>query len=208
MNMRLSLLFTSLFLVVGMHVTSAQSSEKAKILEIETYRDSLNTAFQNPDESPLIPKDFESFTGLDFFPIDLEYYIRAEFIRTPNQEPFQMATTTAEFKTYEKYGEITFNLHGKMVVLNVYQSHELRETEKYRDYLFLPFRDKTNGEETYGGGRYLEMWIPDDDSVTVDFNKAYNPYCVYNVKYSCPLVPKSNWMEVPVYAGVKDFKKD
>lgn len=206
--MRSKLLFTFLFLVGGMSLVFAQSSDEAIIQEIKTYRDSLNTAFQNPEESPLTPKDFESFTGLDFFPIDLDYYIRAEFIRTPNQEPFLMPTTTAEVKTYEKYGEITFSLHGKNVVLNVYQSHELRETEKYRDYLFLPFRDKTNGEETYGGGRYLEMWIPEGDSVIVDFNKAYNPYCVYNVKYSCPLVPKSNWMEVPVYAGVKDFKKD
>ncbi|MEX0844771.1 MAG: DUF1684 domain-containing protein [Balneolaceae bacterium] len=197
-----------ILLAFGFMLTGySQATDSVKINEIEAYRDSLNTEFQNPENSPLISEDFENFTGLDFFPIDLAYYLKAKFVRTPDQEPFKMATTTAEYKVYEKYGEVHFELHDEEIVLNVYQSHALRETEKYRDYLFLPFKDTTNGSETYGGGRYLELWIPDGDSITVDFNKAYNPYCVYNLKYSCPLVPKANWMNVPVYAGVKDFKK-
>lgn len=184
---------------------SAQNTDEI-MAEITAYRDSLNTAFQNPEKTPLKPEDFETFSGLNFFPIDLDYYIEARFVRASGAKPFKIPTTTNEFKTYEKYGELHFTLHGKEQVLDVYQSHELRETEKYRDYLFLPFKDTTNGDETYGGGRYLEMWIPKNDTVIVDFNKAYNPYCVYNTRYSCPLVPKVNWMEVPVYAGVKDFE--
>ena len=179
------------------------------VSEIEAYHDSLDQAFQDREKSPLKPKDFENFTGLEYFPINLDYYIKAKFVRTPDQPAFEMPTTTSEVKTYEKYGELHFNVYGKKAVLDVFQSHELRKTEKYKNYLFLPFRDETNGEETYGGGRYLEMWIPnaDSDSVIIDFNKAYNPYCVYNTKYSCPLVPKQNWMDIPVYAGVKDFEK-
>lgn len=197
---------TILLLFFTLNLASAQSS-KNKIAEIESYRDSLNTAFKNPELTPLKQEDFETFTGLNFFPINLEYYVKARFERASGAKPFKIPTTTSEFKTYEKYGELHFNLHGKEQVLDVYQSHKLRKTKKYRDYLFLPFKDLTNGDETYGGGRYLEMWIPKNDTVIVDFNKAYNPYCVYNTKYSCPLVPKTNWMDIPVYAGVKDFDK-
>lgn len=188
---------------------SAQTADSFKIAGIEYFRDSLNTEYRDPAESPLTPKELKQFEGLEFFPVNLDYYITAEFVRTPGQPPFKMATTTTRSPIYEKYGEAHFSLHGKEIVLNIYQSHELRETEKYRKYFFLPFRDETNGEETYGGGRYLGLWMHQDapDSIVVDFNKAYNPYCVYNVKYSCPLVPKSNWMEVAIPAGVKDFKK-
>jgi uncharacterized protein (DUF1684 family) len=79
--------------------------------------------------------------------------------------------------------------------------------EEYRDYLFLPFADLTNGEETYGGGRYLDLTIPTGNTILLDFNKAYNPYCAYNPKYSCPLVPKQNRLDIPIIAGVKAFKK-
>jgi uncharacterized protein (DUF1684 family) len=77
--------------------------------------------------------------------------------------------------------------------------------EAYVDYLFLPFSDATNGNETYSGGRYIDLRIPTSDSVLIDFNKAYNPYCAYNPKYSCPIVPKQNRLPIPVRAGVKAF---
>lgn len=187
--------------------TFAQINDSIAIKEIREYQEKLNADFRNPDESPLTESDFEEFESLDFFPIDLKYRVKAQFIRTPDQEPFLMATTTNVPKTYEKYGEVHFRINGKKLKLNVYQSHELRETEEYRNYLFLPFKDKTNGHETYGGGRYIELWIPDGDSVIVDFNKAYNPYCAYNYSYSCPLVPRENHLPVKIPAGVKDFKK-
>lgn len=206
MSRTLSLLI--LLLLGGISLAEGKQSESFIISENEAYRDSLNQAFQNRETSPLKEKDFEQFTGLNYFPVNADYYIKAKFVRTPYQPAFEMPTTTSEVKIYEKYGELHFSIYNQPIVLDVFQSHELRETEKYKNYLFLPFRDKTNGEETYGGGRYLEMWIPSDDSVIIDFNKAYNPYCVYNTKYSCPLVPKQNRMDVPIYAGVKDFKQE
>ncbi|WP_409029468.1 DUF1684 domain-containing protein [Gracilimonas sediminicola] len=207
MNFR-TLLLTAVLVFGGMSFASGQQPDTYLINEIKSYQDSLDQAFQNRDTSPLKEEDFEQFTGLDYFPINLDYYIKAKFIRTPNQPAFDMPTTTSEVETYEKYGELHFSVYGRPVSLDAFQSHELRETEKYKNYIFLPFRDETNGEETYGGGRYLEMWIPAGDSVIIDFNKAYNPYCVYNTKYSCPLVPKQNRMDIPVYAGVKDFTKE
>ena len=80
------------------------------------------------------------------------------------------------------------------------------QQEEYRDYLFLPFTDKTNGSETYTGGRYIDLSIPEGDTLEINFNKAYNPYCAYNPKYSCPIVPGVNALDTEVRAGVKAFK--
>jgi uncharacterized protein (DUF1684 family) len=80
-------------------------------------------------------------------------------------------------------------------------------TEGLEDYLFLPFLDDTNGETTYGGGRYIDLRIPKGDSMEIDFNRAYNPYCVYNDKYSCPIVPRDNYIDLKVEAGLKMFEK-
>ena len=77
----------------------------------------------------------------------------------------------------------------------------------YEDYLFLPFLDNTNGETSYGGGRYVEGRIPEGDILVIDFNKAYNPYCAYNEKYSCPIVPRENSVDENIEAGVKAYDK-
>ena len=107
---------------------------------------------------------------------------------------------------YEKYGEVHFTLNGQEIKLPVYQSHSLREDEEWKNYLFLPFKDATNGKITYGGGRYLELWYTGGDTIVVDFNRAYNPYCAYNYNYSCPIVPKANWLDIPIEAGERKFK--
>jgi len=75
---------------------------------------------------------------------------------------------------------LQFEIKGKVYELNVYQNKELLTTKGYEDYLFLPFIDETNGDTTYGGGRYIELSIPQSDSIEIDFNKAFNPYCAYN----------------------------
>ena len=188
---------------------NGQSVEELLIREIAHYQDSLENIMRIPSESPLSPADFANFDSLDFYPINLNYYIVAKFVRTPNQQPFEMATTRARVQqpVYEKYGEVYFLLNGSEIKLPVYQSHDLREQEEWKNYLFLPFRDPTNKTETYGGGRYLELWNTGADSIVVDFNRAYNPYCVYNTKYSCPIVPRENNLPLPIYAGEKRYKK-
>lgn len=176
------------------------------IAEIEQHRDSINKLFRNEETSPLTNDDRKVFKGLDFFPADSSYRVRAEFIRTANEKPFLMPTTTERKSVYTKYGELHFKLLNKDHKLNVYQNTEIILTEGYEDYLFLPFTDLTNGEQTYGGGRYIDMRIPKNDTITIDFNKAYNPYCTYNKKYSCPIVPGENDLDIEVRAGVKDLE--
>jgi uncharacterized protein (DUF1684 family) len=188
----------------GVELGKEVSSDLVGILEFQ--RD-LNSEFSNPETSPLPDRYRKNFEGLDFFNPDTNYVVIAKFERTPNAVPFLLATNT-DRKTEELlYGIAQFKLNGAEHKLEIYQSLDLVDQEGYKDYLFLPFLDDTNGEETYGGGRYIDLAIPEGDTILIDFNRAYNPYCAYNKKYSCPLVPRQNYLKTKVMAGVKDFNK-
>lgn len=178
----------------------AQTAYEKTIIE---FQETLNTEYKDPEESPLTKKARRKFKGLDFFSIDQKYQVKAHFERVENALPFKMKTTTDRLPTYEVYGIATFTIDNKEYTLNVYQSHRLREMEKYKDHLFLPFADETNGMSSYGGGRFIDINIPEGNVLIIDFNKAYNPYCAYNDKYSCPKVPKENYLKVTIEAGVK-----
>ena len=102
------------------------------------------------------------------------------------------------------FGVLSFYLLDKKIELNVYQSIDSADVKS--NYLFLPFLDNTNGLSTYGGGRYMDLTVPKSDSIWLDFNTAYNPYCAYNELYSCPIVPRQNYIPLKVEAGVKRFK--
>ena len=185
-----------------------EGGKSALVSAILEYQKEQNESFKDPETSPLPDKYRKDFEGLDFYEPDTSYIVKARFERTPDAEPFFMPTTT-DRKTQEVvYGIAHFNLNGAEHSLEIYQSLDLIDQEEYRDYLFLPFLDNTNGEETYGGGRYIDLAIPEGDTLVIDFNKAYNPYCVYNKKYSCPLVPRQNYLRTKVRAGVKNFNKD
>ena len=171
------------------------------------FQEKINSEFKDPEESPLPKEERERFVALDFFPFDPDFRVKAEFLRTPNEAAFAMSTTSGKTKMYVKYGELYFRLKGEEVQLNVYQSLSLSQTEEYKDYLFLPFTDPTNGVTTYGGGRYVDMRIPSGKMVELDFNKAYNPYCAYSGGYSCPIPPKENDLKIPITVGVKKYEK-
>ncbi|MBC9796214.1 DUF1684 domain-containing protein [Sinomicrobium weinanense] len=186
------------------HTITADST--SAVGSIELFQQELNEEFRNPETSPLKDRDRKHFRGLEFFPIDTTLRVKAKLERTPEELPFFMPTTTDRETEEVRYGILYFRIGGKEYRLNVYQSQELITREGFEDYLFLPFSDATNGEETYGGGRYMDLRIPEGDEIVLDFNKAYNPYCAYNKKYSCPIVPKENTLSVPVRAGVKAFE--
>ncbi|MEO9510526.1 MAG: DUF1684 domain-containing protein [Flavobacteriaceae bacterium] len=178
------------------------------IQEILVFQRELNETFKNPETSPLPDRYRKDFEGLDFFKPDTNYVVTARFERTPDEVPFLMHTTTEEKRTEVVYGIAHFQLHGKQHRLEIYQNPDLIPQEEYKDYLFLPFLDETNGNETYGGGRYIDLIIPKGDTIVINFNKAYNPYCVYNKKYSCPLVPRQNYLRTNMRVGVMAFKKN
>ncbi len=169
------------------------------------FHEKLDREYRTRDESPLTDADFPDFKGLNFYPITDRLIVEAQFKRTPNEKIFKMKTTGTRLPEYVKYGELTFSIEGKAHKLNLYQNIELAKKPGFEDYLFLPFSDASCGKETYIGGRYIDMKIPKGDKVVIDFNKAYNPYCAYNHKYSCPIVPMENDLKVEILAGVKKF---
>lgn len=181
------------------------AQEKYDEVKVQVFRNELTTVFADSIKSPLTTEDRRNFHGLDFFAPDAKYFVNAQFRRTKNEKPFEMKTSTARLPIYVKYGELTFTLDGKMFKLNVYQNVELVKKKEYTDYLFLPFSDLTSGKETYIGGRYIDLKIPKGDTMAIDFNQAYNPYCAYNYKYSCPIVPLENDLGIEIKAGVKKF---
>ena len=181
--------------------------DAAVVADIEAHREKQEATFRDPKETPLLPKDRKRFKGLNYFPIDLKYRVRAKFVRSENPVFFKMKTTTSRLPDYVKYGEVHFTLDGRPYKLEVYQSPDIIQRAGYEDYLFIPFTDLTNGDVTYDVGRYLEFRIPETEMVIVDFNKAYNPYCSYSPNYSCPIPPEANHLDVAILAGEKKFGK-
>ena len=174
--------------------------------EIENHRTKQQKELKNKKLSPLLPGDRKKFKGLNYFPIDLKYRVRAKFIKTENPVLFKMKTTTDRLPEYVKYGEVHFTIDQERFKLEVYQSPEIMKRPGYEDYLFIPFTDLTNGDETYEVGRYIEFRIPKSEDVVVDFNRCYNPYCSYGSNYSCPIPPEPNQLMIAIPAGEKKFK--
>jgi uncharacterized protein (DUF1684 family) len=202
--------FLLLFLLLPAYGSFAQNGKKVKadslgiVQEILRFQEELNREYKDPKESPLATEDREHFVGHTFFPVAVKYHVKADFVRTKKEKPFEMKTSTIRVREYVKYGEAHFRLDGKKRKLNIYQSVDLVKKPGFEDFLFLPFTDATNGGESYGGGRYLDLKIPAGKTIIIDFNKAYNPYCAYSKKYSCPVPPPENRLDLEIKAGVKN----
>jgi uncharacterized protein len=175
------------------------------IKEIEDHRAKQEGEMRDKVKSPLQPKDRKKFKHLNYYPIDLKYRVDAKFVRTQNQPLFKMKTTTTRLPEYSKYGEVHFTIDAVDYVLNVYQNPEISKRPGFEDYLFIPFTDTTNGNETYEVGRYIEFKIPKSEDVIVDFNQCYNPYCSYSPTFSCPIPPVENDLPIAIPAGEQKF---
>jgi uncharacterized protein (DUF1684 family) len=164
------------------------------------FQTSLNALFKDASRSPLKPENLKTFKGLSFFPVDSSFVVVAKLKRTNTSNFFEMKTSTTRLSKERVFGILSFKIKGLDYSLKVYQSES--SVLESSDYLFLPYLDATNGLTTYGGGRYIDLTIPDGDHIWLDFNKSYNPYCVYNARYSCPIVPRENFLPIKVEAGV------
>jgi len=191
-----------LLLLLVFSTVSAQDASKENAYQ---FQDRLNREFADSTQTPLNKEDLRHFKKLNFFPVTDKLLVQATFFKIKGGKVFNMPTTTSRAPRYKIYGLLRFQLEGKDFELFVYQNLDLKKKKEYRDYLFLPFTDYTNGIETYGGGRYIDFKIPKTNQVMLDFNKAYNPYCAYNKKYSCPIVPEENDLKIEIKAGVKKF---
>ena len=176
----------------------------------KNYEDSLETYIKDYVAKHEVVKNKDR-KHLHFYSVNKDFRIAARFEKTDNSPWFKMETSGLARPMYRVYGKLHFMLHDTAVTLSVYQSQNLLQSDKYREHLFIPFTDATSGVETYEGGRYIDFNISDirNDSLVIDFNKAYNPYCAYvsNV-YNCPIPPAANRLTVAIKAGEKAFGKN
>ena len=173
----------------------------------DAYTDSLKTFREHyvQTHEVVLGKDRSKMT---FYPISKDYCVVADFKRAENSQWLSFPTSGKINKIFKHYGTLSFQLDGQSLELQVYQSQDLMQRAEYRNYLFLPFTDLTNANETYEGGRYLDLTTADiqNNTVLLDFNKAYNPYCAYvSGKYNCPIPPRENTLPVAIWAGEKAF---
>lgn len=185
----------------------AQSSYKDSIQQLRV----LHTGeLLDPQTNTLTDEERDHFQGLDYFKVDSALRIKADFEYSKGKK-FKMPTSTDRTPIYRRYGYVYFKWKSELCTLTVYQNAELSKKAEFKDYLFIPFRDGTSGEETYGGGRYLDLRLPKEDgkiqskpaTMILDFNQAYNPYCAYSIRYSCPVPPEENTLKVNIVAGEK-----
>ncbi|RLD46785.1 MAG: hypothetical protein DRI86_02235 [Bacteroidetes bacterium] len=193
------------FLIIIITLITASSTGDYK-KTIEEFQKEMNTEFKDAKTSPLTEADLAEFTSLDFYNINKDYNIEAELVLNTMPKEFGMKTTTDRRPTYVVYGIAKFKIKGEKVEINIYQNTELVKQDKYKDYLFLLFTDNTSGITSYAGGRYIDLRIPrEDERLVIDFNKAYNPYCAYNHKYSCPIPSEDDHIEIKIEAGIKKW---
>jgi len=174
--------------------------------DVQRFREGRDKEFRNPNETPLTPEDFADFKGLKYFDADEKFVVKAKLEKTEDKQIFTMPTSAGTSRKYFKYGVLKFELDGKSYTLTVFQSETAAKKEEYKNLLFVPFRDQTNGKETYGAGRYLDIKAPSGDEVILNFNLAYNPNCAYGSNnFSCTIPPKENFLQTEIKAGEKVF---
>ena len=179
-------------------------SAQNPVKEAKKFRKEINKQYGDEDKSPLKEADRANFKKLEFYDIDSEFAVQAKLDWFEKDSVFEMKTTTARLAKYRRSGVATFIIDGNELELVFYQNVKGAANPLYKDYYFLPFKDNTNGEESYGGGRYIDLIIDIGSAdAQINFNVAYNPYCAYNDRYSCPIVPSENYINIEIKAGVK-----
>lgn len=173
---------------------------------IAAHRMQINASFFDPTQTPLDSNVFSHFTGIKFFPINAAYKVTAKLEPFKDTSIFELLHSHNASKPYRNYAMAIFELNGKSYSLKVLEAAVHKKG--YENYLLIPFMDETNSEETYGGGRYIDIEKPasgesKSEEIEIDFNLAYNPYCAYNSSYTCPIPPKENNLATRIEAGMK-----
>ena len=191
-----------ILLLVAFHIAAPlRAQQKLYIKNLKNYQKTYVLKHE-----VVIKKDKKYFR---FFPVTVSYAVTANFTKLTDTVGFIMKTSGIKNKKYYRYGTLDFILQDTTLQLTLYQGEVLLKDSTFKKYLFLPFTDATSGEQSYGGGRYIDLDIDEikNNKVAIDFNKAYNPYCAYAIGYNCPIPPRENNLPVAIMAGEKDFGK-
>jgi len=168
---------------------------------IETGRKEKDKFFKNHPQSPIPSTERGKFKGLDYYTVKVGLRFELELQEHREKKTIKIQDSKGGTQEFIRWGEFRFEISGKEYTLQAYKN------DQGEGGLWVPFRDKTSGKETYGAGRYIDLetsvhksskgdWI-------LDFNQAYNPWCAYSKDYVCPFIPPENWLDVEIMAGEK-----
>lgn len=169
--------------------------------QLQVSREQKDSFMSDHPQSPVPPEERKDFEGLEYFPPNWDYRFVLDLIEHEKKSKINMPDTSGNYQEFIRWGVFGFSLKGKKCELHAYKS---KPNDKR---LFIPFQDKTSGNQTYSSGRYLDL-EEEEDKISngkwiLDLNEAYNPFCAYSEAYICPLVPPENRLEVEVKAGEK-----
>ena len=173
----------------------SQAIDNEYLTSIKNLRNDKDAYLKKDTASPI--KDKKDFKGLKYFEVNPNFKITGKIDKVTSGQTINITMTGGEVEEYEAYGNVKFEIEGVKCTLKIFKTPE--------GNLFLPFKDLTSNKETYGAGRYLDFGVNDvkDNQITIDFNKAYHPYCAYNQTFTCPVPPAENSLNVAVKAGEK-----
>ena len=192
--------------VLGGCSGSGRSSRESAPPQDQILKERLtkDTAFKSGQDSPIPSNERSGFQGLSYYPVNPDFRFSAKLNRYAGPQKIRLGTNTGEIRSGLRYGFFDFQVGDRAYRLQVYK---LEDAPDQGAFLFIPFRDATSGNETYGAGRYIDLKENTSGIYDLDFNRAYNPFCAYNDSFSCPLPPSENTLEVPIRAGEKKYSK-
>lgn len=187
------------FFVIGCTPTNNQNTNNLSYSDsLNIVRKKINKEYKNNSNSPILDTERERFTGLKHFPASESWKVKSEVILFDTLSIVKMATSKGKLRDMIPFAKLKFRINDEIHELTGYS-----EVNSLSQELFIPFYDATNGIETYSGGRYVDAHLNNNDSIFIDFNNTYNPYCHYNHNYSCPIPPIENALDIKVTAGEK-----
>ncbi|MBK9270478.1 MAG: DUF1684 domain-containing protein [Saprospiraceae bacterium] len=183
-------------------VSSILSAQNDYALSIQQHRTKIAEEHLKDQRSPLRKGDLKK---LRYFPADEQFSLFCNYQKITDADSVIMPTTSGRLKYFVRSAKISFQWNESIHTLFLYRPASAPDSFQH---LFLLFYDQSNGEETYAGGRYLDLEAPltNDNGLLVDFNKAYNPWCAYSDGFNCPIPPEENRLSFPLYAGEKLYK--
>ena len=204
MDLRLRLIVIALaFALVGAACSSNPSvpdDDAAAIKEIEAHRADRDRYMREDASSPIPAAKKSVLVPLRYYPPDTAFTVPAVLdVKAGARPVMEVPTSTGAPRRVELVGTLQFTLRGEKLALSAFVDEGTRQISQ----LFVPFADTTSGTDTYPAGRYLDLVPTATGIYTIDFNKAYNPFCAYNNSYECPLPPPSNRLKVAITAGEK-----
>lgn len=185
---------------------AARNSELSPNQTWQQWRQTRDQLFGSHPQSALDAQQLRQFSGLRYFSYNSAWRFETHLDMDVEPGIIPIETDVDGTIRAQRIGKVHFEMMGQPISLSLFW------LLGYGGGVFLPFRDATNGSETYGGGRYLldtikhaDLGQTADGKLILDFNYAYNPSCAYNHQWSCPLAPPENWLEISVDVGEKQL---